>query len=58
MRKKAAEAAAVEKRFEAAWARADIELESSCFCVRKGRADAPLGAAPSTLAAAEASRQP
>lgn len=45
MRKKAAEAASVEKRFEAAWARADTDLESSCFCVRKSRPDAPLGAA-------------
>ncbi len=44
MKKKAADAAAVEKRFEAAWARADVELETSCFCVRKGRTDAPLGA--------------
>ena len=41
MKKKAAEAAAVEKRFEAAWARASIELETSCLCVRKGRLDAP-----------------
>ncbi len=45
MRKKAAEAASVEKRFDAAWARADVDLESSCFCVRKSRTDAPLGAA-------------
>jgi hypothetical protein len=45
MKKKAGEAARVEKRFEAAWARADVDLESSCFCVRKGRTDAPLGAA-------------
>jgi len=44
MRKKAAEAAGVEKRFETAWARADVELESSCFCVRKSRPDAPAGA--------------
>lgn len=45
MKKRAAEAAAVEKRFDAAWARADVDLESSCFCVRKSRTDAPLGAA-------------
>ena len=45
MRKKAAEAEGVEKRFDAAWARADVELESSCFCVRKSRPDAPAGAA-------------
>jgi hypothetical protein len=41
MKKKAAEAAAVEKRFEAAWTRASIGLETSCLCVRKGRLDAP-----------------
>ncbi len=58
MKKKAAEAADVEKRFEAAWARADIELESSCLCVRKGRADAPFGATAVTLTTAVASRQP
>jgi len=30
---KTAEASAVEKRFKAAWARADTQLASSCFCV-------------------------
>jgi tetratricopeptide (TPR) repeat protein len=39
--KKPAEAASVEKRFEAAWSRASIALETSCLCVRKGRVDAP-----------------
>ena len=43
MQKKSAEAATVEARFAAAWARADTSLETSCFCVRKGRADAPAG---------------
>jgi len=41
MQKKSAEAAEVEARFAAAWARATIDLETSCYCVRKGRADAP-----------------
>lgn len=31
-RGKTAEAAAMRKRFEAAWSRADVELEASCFC--------------------------
>lgn len=44
MQKKSSEATAVEERFAAAWARADTSLETSCFCVRKGRADAPSGA--------------
>lgn len=47
MRKEAAQAEAVEKRFEAAWIRASIALETSCLCVRKGRLDAP---APEALA--------
>jgi tetratricopeptide (TPR) repeat protein len=54
MRKKAAEAAKVEKRFEAAWARAEIELETSCLCVRKGRADVPSDTP--TLSASAAQR--
>lgn len=44
MQKKAAAAAEVEARFAAAWARATVDLETSCYCVRKGRADAPTGA--------------
>ncbi|MHB8797720.1 MAG: hypothetical protein ACYDBY_04575 [Thermoanaerobaculia bacterium] len=44
MQKKSAEAAEVEARFAAAWARATVDLETSCYCVRKGRADAPSGA--------------
>jgi len=52
MQKKTAEAAAVEERFAAAWARADTSLETSCFCVRKSRSDAPSGA--SALAQARA----
>lgn len=43
MQKRSAEAAAVEERFAVAWARADASLETSCFCVRKSRADAPAG---------------
>lgn len=46
MRKKASEAAAVEKRFGTAWARASIDLETSCLCVRKGRLDAPTAELP------------
>ncbi|HYD00794.1 MAG TPA: hypothetical protein VEB22_06155, partial [Phycisphaerales bacterium] len=34
---KRSEAEAVRKRFEAAWSRADVRLESSCFCVRETR---------------------
>lgn len=41
-RKRPSEAAKVEERFAAAWKRADIELESSCLCVGKKRADAPV----------------
>ncbi len=44
MQKKSAEAEAVEARFAVAWARATVDLETSCYCVRKGRADAPSGA--------------
>lgn len=44
MQKKSAEAEAVEARFAVAWARADTSLETSCFCVRKSRSDAPAGA--------------
>lgn len=40
-RKREDEAGKVEERFRTAWKRADIELESSCLCVGKGRADAP-----------------
>jgi len=54
LQKKTAEAAAVEARFAAAWARADTSLETSCYCVRKGRTDAPAGA--SALAQSRALR--
>ncbi len=55
MQKKSAEAAAVEERFTAAWARADTSLETSCFCVRKSRSDAPAGT--SALAQARTTRR-
>lgn len=40
-----AEAAAVRRRFESAWARADTKVESSCLCVRKDRAVSGSGEA-------------
>ena len=55
MQKKSAEAAAVEERFAVAWARADTSLETSCFCVRKSRSDAPAGT--SALAQARATKR-
>ncbi len=55
MQKKTAAAAEVEARFAAAWARATVDLETSCYCVRKGRSDAPSGA--SELAQARAAQR-
>jgi hypothetical protein len=33
MQKKAAEAAATEKQFDAVWRRADLKIKSPCLCL-------------------------
>jgi len=38
---KTAEAAAVKARLQRAWARADVSVDSSCLCVRRGGAKRP-----------------